>query len=172
MKEIQRIYIYIFFFCIPRHFIFSKNYFWFLPSPFSLCSLFLERLFRLFPRIKLSLLEKNFGFSSRSIIFIQLQFSSCLNYFRIIQPQIYLFIHFSFLNFIDFITSIISMHFFFAQNLLRFHYPRDIKLDRIFENNQSSRWVSPNSNNFRPRQLFLSIRTCERYWYWPIFNEY
>lgn len=57
----------------------------------------------------------------RSIIFIQLQFSSCLNYFRIIQPQIYLFIHFSFLNFIDFITSIISMHFFFAQNLLRFH---------------------------------------------------
>ena len=108
----------------------------------------------------------------RSIIFIQLQFSSCLNYFRIIQPQIYLFIHFSFLNFIDFITSIISMHFFFAQNLLRFHYPRDIKLDRIFENNQSSRWVSPNSNNFRPRQLFLSIRTCERYWYWPIFNEY
>lgn len=108
----------------------------------------------------------------RSIIFIQLQFSSCLNILELFnRKSILLFIS---LSSILLILSPLSFPYISFLRKIYYDsiYPRDIKLDRIFENNQSSRWVSPNSNNFRPRQLFLSLRTCERYRYWPIFNEY
>lgn len=54
-------------------------------------------------------------------------------------------------------------------------HPGDIKLDGIFENNQSSRQVSPNSNNFRPTiiiSLASNLFPREHCRYWPIFNEY
>lgn len=108
----------------------------------------------------------------RSIIFIQLQFSSCLNILELFnRKSILLFIS---LSSILLILSPLSFPYISFLRKIYYDsiYPRDIKLDRIFENNQSSRWVSPNSNNFRPRQLFLSLRTSELYRYWPIFNEY
>lgn len=85
MKEIQQIYMYtrtwtVRFFCIPRHFIFSKKYFWpFLSSPLIFFFFFLISLFSIFSKGLLLFRigglarsnylcskKKNVGFSSRS----------------------------------------------------------------------------------------------------------
>lgn len=97
---IQRIYFCIYFFCIPRHFIFSKKYLkGFLPSPLipSYLSLFLERSVvskdrrrsncRRWKKISIFLL-------ARSTVSLQLKFSSCLNYSRIIFIQVQMQIYF------------------------------------------------------------------------------
>lgn len=155
-KYIQRIYFCIYFFCIPRHFIFSKKYLkGFLPSPlifpFLSFSIFGKiGCFEGLEEIELSSLEKNFDFSSRSFnCFFAIKI---FKLFKLFQNYLYssananLLLSFVLFNFLSF-PSIHLLQKIYYDSII---HPGDIKLDGIFENNQSSRQVSPNSNNFRP----------------------
>lgn len=100
--------------------------------------------------IELSSLEKNFDFSSRSFnCFFAIKI---FKLFKLFQNYLYssananLLLSFVLFNFLSF-PSIHLLQKIYYDSII---HPGDIKLDGIFENNQSSRQVSPNSNNFRP----------------------